>query len=160
MIQVLFCKDSQWIICTSLRLAASGLTSAGTAFADLSSAYAEVTANPSSPDKINALIIGCENERRFSVRAPGLCNPSIDQPRSAFRWYQPGARLLIQTSKLRGDRAVCVLLGFPHPYIRIGVKITRLEILKRLWSDWHKISFTAAALPAFQDRKQLKARYF
>jgi hypothetical protein len=62
MIQVLFCKDSQRTICTSLRLAASGLTSAGTAFADLSSEYADVAANPSSADRINALIIGCEND--------------------------------------------------------------------------------------------------
>src|SRR5258707_2075377 len=62
MIQVLSRKNSQWIICTSLRLAASGLTSAGTAFADLSSAYADVAANPSGADRINALIIGCEKE--------------------------------------------------------------------------------------------------
>src|SRR4030088_3295922 len=46
----------------TVRLAASGLTSAVTAFADLSSAYADVAANSSSADRINALIIGCEKE--------------------------------------------------------------------------------------------------
>jgi hypothetical protein len=56
---------------------------------------------------------------------------------------------------LRSDRAVCVLLGFPHPFIRIGVKITRLEILEKFEEEMEEVrkKLVIAAIEEMESRE-------